>query len=101
MPGAGGGVISLRQIFFLLLVVGLTVILVRQVAWHGLLAATGGIMFVVAIGIYIFYPSRKGYGRPSRAFFDGRGTGLWWWLWAYGSMVLYGTGIGLLIVGTS
>jgi len=101
MPGAGGGVISLRQIFFLLLVVSLTVFLVRQVTRHALLAAIGGIMFVVAIGIYVFYPSRKGYGRPSRAFDAGRGTGLWWWLWAYGSMVLYGTGIGLLIVGTS
>jgi len=100
MPGSSG-VFSLRQMLVLLLVVAFTVILVRQVAWHGLLAATGGIMFVAAIGIYTFYPSGKGYGRPSRAFLGGRGTGLWWWLWAYGSMVLYGTGIGLLIVGTS
>ena len=70
MPGAGGGVISLRQIFFLLLVVSLTVFLVRQVTRHALLAAIGGIMFVVAIGIYVFYPSRKGYGRPSRVQLD-------------------------------
>jgi len=101
MPGAGGGGFNLRQILVLLLAVALTVFLVRQVAWHALLAATGGILFVTAIGVYVFYPSRKGYERPSRAFDHGRGTGLWWWLWGYGSVVLFGIGIGLLIVGTA
>ena len=101
MPGAGGGVFNLRQILVLLLVVALTVFLVRQVAWHALLAATGGILFVTAVGVYVFYPSRKGYKRPGRAFDHGRGIGLWWWLWGYGSVVLFGIGIGLLIVGTA
>jgi len=100
MPGSSG-VFSLRQIFVLLIVVALTVLLVRQVTWHGLLIGTGGILFAAAVGIYVFFPSRKGYERPGRAFRHGRGTGLWWWLWAYGSMALYGTGIGLLIVGTA
>src|SRR2546427_9013120 len=100
MPGSSG-VFSLRQIFVLLIVVTLTVLLVRQVTWHGLLIGTGGILFAAAVGIYVFFPSRTGYERPGRAFRPGRGTGLWWWLWAYGSMGLYGTGIGLLIVGTA
>src|SRR5256885_16545222 len=90
MPGAGGGVFNLRQILVLLLVVALTVFLVRQVAWHALLAATGGILFVTAIGVYGFYPARQGDGRPSRALDPGRGTGLWWWLWGDGSVVLFG-----------
>ena len=103
MPG--GGDMSLRQLLVLLLVVVPTVFLVRQVAWHALLAATGGIMFVMANGIYMFYPYWKGYGPPSRgldrALAHGRGTGVWWWLWAYGCMVLLGISMGLLIVGTA
>ncbi|SRR5467141_3695705 len=100
MPGSSG-VFSLRQILVLLIVVALAVLLARQVTWHALLVAAGGIMFVAGVGFYVFYPSRKGYERPGAAFRHGRGTGLWWWLWAYGSMLVYGTGIGLLIVGTS
>src|SRR2546422_7923831 len=76
MPGSSG-VFSLRQIFVLLIVVALTVLLVRQVTWHALLVGTGGILFAAAVGIYVFFPSRKGYERPGRAFRHGRGTGLW------------------------
>src|SRR2546428_13672564 len=100
MPGSSG-VFSLRQIFVLLIVGALTVLLVRQVTWRALLVGTGGILFAAAVGIYGFFPSRKGYERPGRAFRHGRGTGLWWWLWAHGSMAVFRTGIGLLIVGTA
>src|SRR2546427_12120983 len=100
MPGSSG-VFSLRQIFVLLIVVALTVLLVRQVTWRALLVGTGGILFAAAGGIYVFFPSRKGYERPGRAFRPGRGTGLWGWLWAYGSRGLYGNGHRPRIVGSA
>src|SRR2546421_10225996 len=76
MPGAGGGGFSLRQILVLLLIVALTVFLVRQVAWHALLAATGGILFVTAGGGYGFFSSPQRCRRAPRGFFHRRGNGL-------------------------
>src|SRR2546425_3529119 len=69
MPGAGGGGFSLRQILVLLLIVALTVFLVRQVAWHALLAATGGILFVTAgWGFFVFLSPGRDLGAPPAPF---------------------------------
>src|SRR2546421_5344047 len=76
MPGAGGGVFNLRQILVLLLVVALTVFLVRQVAWHALLAATGGILFVTAVWGFGFFSSPEGHRRAPRGFRPRGGTGI-------------------------
>src|SRR2546429_401487 len=77
MPGAGGGGFNLRQILVLLLVVALTVFLVRQVAWHALLAATGGILFVTAVcGVLVFAPPQDAlatHSAPSEASATSRG----------------------------
>src|SRR6266511_3070322 len=101
MPSTGGRGPSLGQILVMLVMVPLGVLLARQVAWHAVLVTTGIIIVAAAFGITFFYPSRKGYEGLDEAFDDGRGTGLWWWLWAYGSMAVEGIGIGLLIVGAS
>ncbi len=99
MPG--GSVFGMRPILFMLIVATLAVLLVRQVPWRALFVTTGLVMFAAAFGIHLFYPWRKGYESAWEAFHHGRGTGLWWWVWVYGSTALYGIGIELIIVGKS
>src|SRR2546430_16958938 len=90
MPGAGGGGFNLRQILVILLVVPLTVFLVRQVAWHALLAATGGILFVTAGGGCVFFFSRKrGRGAP-RGVVPAGGDWAWGGGWGGGSVGFVG-----------
>src|SRR2546422_6000326 len=86
MPGAGGGVFNLRQILVLLLIVALTVFLVRQVAWHALLAATGGILFVTAGWGFVFFSSPESVEAARRGSFPRRGKGGLGGVWGGGGV---------------
>jgi len=86
-------------VFILLTLPG--VYLGKLLAWqHPLLNALGAAAFGIGLGVLILYPSRKGYRNGFDAFSEGRGTGLWWWGWAYGTMCLIGLATGLLAEGT-